>query len=76
MTRNPQILILDPELAQDVLVTNFGKFRGNLAAEWVSLWQILLILLQIFKSVMWRNDNIEEKWTSEDKVCCEYSKKS
>ncbi|XP_014102344.2 probable cytochrome P450 309a2 [Bactrocera oleae] len=35
MTRNPQILILDPELAQDVLVTNFGKFRGNLAAEWI-----------------------------------------
>ncbi|XP_054087790.1 probable cytochrome P450 309a1, partial [Zeugodacus cucurbitae] len=35
LTRNPQILILDPELAQDVLVKNFSKFRGNVAANWI-----------------------------------------
>ncbi|XP_017482309.1 PREDICTED: probable cytochrome P450 309a1 [Rhagoletis zephyria] len=33
MTRNPQILILDPGLAQKIMVTNFGKFRGNVAAD-------------------------------------------
>ncbi|XP_054729251.1 probable cytochrome P450 309a1 [Anastrepha obliqua] len=35
LSRNPQILILDPKLAQEIMVTNFGKFRGNLAANWI-----------------------------------------
>ncbi|XP_067635177.1 probable cytochrome P450 309a1 isoform X2 [Eurosta solidaginis] len=35
MSRNPRILILDPKLAQEVMVTKFGSYRGNLASDWI-----------------------------------------
>lgn len=35
MTREPQILILDPELAHEVLVLNFRSFRNSLPSTYV-----------------------------------------
>lgn len=35
MTREPQILILDPELAHDVLVLNFRSFRDSLPSSYI-----------------------------------------
>ncbi|XP_037936583.1 probable cytochrome P450 309a2 isoform X1 [Teleopsis dalmanni] len=31
----PEILLLDPMLAHDVMVTNFSKFRDNTASQWI-----------------------------------------
>ncbi|XP_055907712.1 probable cytochrome P450 309a2 [Eupeodes corollae] len=36
MTRNPQILVIDPLLAREVMVTNFKCFRGNEQTLWVN----------------------------------------
>ncbi|XP_017482310.1 PREDICTED: probable cytochrome P450 309a2, partial [Rhagoletis zephyria] len=34
-SRNPSFLILDPKLAHEVMVTNFKKFRDNLAKKFI-----------------------------------------
>ncbi|XP_055849099.1 probable cytochrome P450 309a2 [Episyrphus balteatus] len=36
MTRNPQILVVNPDLAREILVTNFKCFRDNEPALWVN----------------------------------------
>lgn len=35
MTRQPQIMILDPELAHEVLVLNFRSFRDSLPSAYI-----------------------------------------
>ncbi|XP_055843122.1 probable cytochrome P450 309a2 [Episyrphus balteatus] len=36
MTRNPQILVIDPSCAREVMVTNFKAFRDNEPSLWVN----------------------------------------
>lgn len=36
MTRNPQILVIDPSVAREVLITNFKSFRINETTQWVN----------------------------------------
>ncbi|EDW03895.1 probable cytochrome P450 309a1 [Drosophila grimshawi] len=36
LTREPQILVLDPQLAHEVLVTNFGDYRDTLTSSYVT----------------------------------------
>lgn len=36
VTRNPQIMILDPEICKDILITNFKSFQDNESSQWVS----------------------------------------
>lgn len=36
LTRQPQILVLDPQLAHEILVTNFSDFRDTLTSNFVA----------------------------------------
>lgn len=35
VTRNPQIMILDPEISKEILITNFKCFQDNESSHWV-----------------------------------------
>ncbi|XP_037820699.1 probable cytochrome P450 28d1 isoform X2 [Lucilia sericata] len=36
VTRNPQIMILDPEICKDILITNFKSFQDNESSQWMN----------------------------------------
>ncbi|KAM7349839.1 putative cytochrome P450 28d1 [Cochliomyia hominivorax] len=36
VTRNPQIMILDPEICKDILITNFKHFQDNESSQWMN----------------------------------------
>lgn len=36
LTRQPQILVLDPQLAHEILVTNFSDFRDTVTSSYVT----------------------------------------
>ncbi|XP_055842785.1 probable cytochrome P450 309a2 [Episyrphus balteatus] len=38
MTRNPQILVIDPSLAREIMITNFKSFRDNEPSLWVRFY--------------------------------------
>ncbi|XP_055845952.1 probable cytochrome P450 309a2 [Episyrphus balteatus] len=36
MTRNPQILVIDPKTVREIMVSNFKAFRGNESSLWIN----------------------------------------